>query len=500
MTDDQTKRDPVAPGDDDEQTSPFRYLDRDQWYEDDERVVADPGEDTAAVADVDAEATAANPESELAEEPIPLAAHVDADEWIPDDSGQLPDVADTSELQDEQDVVSAEPDPYDFGDPLESDATTTSPPTEDVEPAPEPVREGERVSTAAALSGGLASMGAGWSSRAGGLFGRITRPIESQFAPLRGLVQSTTQRSLIVIAIAIGLISLLADDAGFALMVMSFVLPLLIVESILRRDVFEKEPPLILFGVGGAGLAAGLILSAISSWIVRERWFDSGLLNNGAAGYGGVYADRAGTAGFIVQFFVGLVIPILGLAAIIALPIYLRRYVQFRNEIMDGAILGAVGAAGFAIGASIIFFAPAIGDGLPRMQVSDWTLTSVAIVIVRPIILTLAGAMFGIAIWRYMREGRIGGMVLPVIGGAGIWMLLSLGTIQVEPSGISVEFLWNIVLGLAAYVLYQRSVAGAIAIDRAALGNAGSRMVCPSCRQVTPVGAFCANCGASLQE
>jgi hypothetical protein len=304
---------------------------------------------------------------------------------------------------------------------------------------------------------------------------------------------------IIGLAVILALISLLADNSGFALMVLGFVLPLLIVLSVVRQDVFESEPPLILLGVGAVGLVAGLILGGVGSWVMHERWFDSGNLNYGAMGFGGRYADNAGNADFLVWLLNGLLLPLVALAAVIAVPIALRRYTQFRNEVMDGAILGVISAAGFAIGTTIIFLSPGVSDGLPYFSVSDWTLTTFAVIAVRPTILVLGGAMLGVAIWRYMRESDLYGMVLPAAGSVGAWLLLSLGTIQLQPAGVSVEFLWNILIAIGVFLIYRRVIAVAVALDRSALGGSGGRIVCPHCRKLTPAGTFCANCGESLQ-
>jgi hypothetical protein len=165
---------------------------------------------------------------------------------------------------------------------------------------------------------------------------------------------------------------------------------------------------------------------------------------------------------------------------------------------MDGAIMGAIGGAGFAIGATIVFLAPGVSDGLPHTSVSDWTLTTIAIIVTRPIILTLGGAMLGIAIWRYMRDGNMYSLVMPAIGSVGMWLLLALGTVQLQPAGLSIEFLWNLLLVASAVVLYQRVATEAVAIDLQAAGADGNRIICPHCHKLTPAGAFCANCGKSL--
>jgi hypothetical protein len=192
--------------------------------------------------------------------------------------------------------------------------------------------------------------------------------------------------------------------------------------------------------------------------------------------------------------------PLVALAAVIAVPLWMRRIQRFRNEIMDGAILGAITTAGYAIGTTIVFLAPGIGDGLPQASVSDWTLISLAVVFTRPTILVLGGAMLGIAIWRYNREQQLVALVKPAIGSVVFWLLLGLITVQLQPAGVSVEFVFELALTFAAVTLFLQSINQAVEIDRRVLAINGNRMVCPHCHKVTPVGAYCANCGGALTE
>lgn len=509
MADDQSRRNPESGG---TETSPeydqhtYKHLDRDQWYDDDESLEDDASVTGPAPADANSadSATTAqddDPDHAIADQKLALesaeASRANATDPIEDDAtgateldpydfGDAPKSAETSDIDD---VIEAE-----FPEPAVDEPTGTD---EQPEPQPEPTAEG--MAAGAAMPSRLTSIGSGWNKKAGSFFGRYFNPVETALKPASGLVATSTQRAIVGIASVVALLSLLADNSGFALMVLGFVVPLIVVLSVMRQDVFETEPPLILLGVGGVGLLVGLILGWLSSWIMREQWFDFGNLNFGAFGFGGRYADAGGNANFLVWLLNGILIPIIALAAIIALPIALRRYAIFRNEIMDGTILGMISATGFAIGTLIVFLSPGVSDGLPYNSVSDWTLIIFAVLIIKPVIITLGGAMLGIAIWRYMRDADINGMILPAAASVGAWLLLSLGTIQLQPAGVSVEFLWNLLIAGAVFVIYRRVVSSAVAIDSAALGDAGGRVVCPSCRKITPAATFCANCGESLQ-
>jgi len=346
----------------------------------------------------------------------------------------------------------------------------------------------------------FAGAGVGWDEKAGSYIGRVFGPVEQALRPTRILLATRGQRAVTAIGVVLTLLSLLADSAGFALIVLGIVTPVLMVLAVLEEDVFEKEPFVILTALGIAGLLMGLILGGLGSWVMSEQWFDTGKLNYGAAGYGGRYADAAGDPNWIIYLWNATLMPLIALAALFALPTLMRRIQRFRNEIMDGAILGAIVTAGYAIGTTIVFLAPGIGDGLPRASVSDWTLITLGIVITRPTILVLGGAMMGIAIWRYNREQNLRAIIRPVIGSLVFWLLLSFSTVQLQASGVSVEFVFQLVLAFAAVALFLQSIAEAVEIDQRVLGVNGNRIVCPHCHKVTPVGAFCANCGKSLTD
>ena len=171
----------------------------------------------------------------------------------------------------------------------------------------------------------------------------------------------------------------------------------------------------------------------------------------------------------------------------VAAPIALRRFNTYRNEVMDGAILTGAGAAGFAIGSAIIFWAPIFNHGGPSIDVSDWTLMIIGMAIVRPVVITLAGAMLGAGIWRYMMTPKTSILILPAAGSIGGMILLYLGSLWIQPSGGGIwpEALWLVLVGIAVFILYRMVLAAAIDQDRRALGGDGTRLVCPHCHRLT---------------
>ena len=329
---------------------------------------------------------------------------------------------------------------------------------------------------------------------------RWAEGVRSYLDPRLHMFSTIPHRRVLAAGIVLILLCLLANSGGLALIVLSALLPILIVVTLTQHDVFEKESNLLIGAVGAGGAAVGIVVALFSAWIQSSQWFDTGVLNFGAAGFGGRFADDAGSAPFIVWSLVGLLIPSVAIAGIAGIPIALRRWPQFRNEVMDGMILAGASAAGFAIGTSMVYWWPMIAAPGPQTNVSDWTLSIIGVAILRSAVITLCGAMIGAGIWRYMVTPGASVVVLPATGGVVGYLLLTFGSIQLQAAGNWPEFIWIALLLVAVFVLYRRVLDRAVSTDRQALGNDQGRLVCPSCHKVTPAGAFCARCGKPLSQ
>ncbi len=337
-------------------------------------------------------------------------------------------------------------------------------------------------------------------SRMGGVLGRLRGEPGDLLDPTLQAATAVPQR-MVLIGGAIGIfMALLSNNAGLALIVASAIVPVSIALALNQRDLFEKESTLAVSAAGGAGLVIGVILGLVSSWIVSSSWFSYGTLNYGAAGFGGRFANLAGSVPFSVWLLSGLLLPLVGLAAIVAVPFAMRRWPQFRNEVMDGVILCGTSAAGFAIGSAIVYWAPMVSGRGPQTDVADWTLTALGVALLRPIVITLAGAMLGAGIWKYMSSAHPASLLLPAVGSIGGILLLSFGSLQFGPSGLWPEAVWTGLVAIASFMIYRLVLNAAISADRAVIGENRTRVVCPSCRKITPAGAFCAHCGSTLEQ
>jgi len=327
----------------------------------------------------------------------------------------------------------------------------------------------------------------------------VPEPVRRFLAPSLTLHWAPMHRS-VAIGGGLVLLALLVNSAGTALIVASGIVAILLAMTLLQQDLFERESPALIAVAGVIGGVIGIVIGTVQSWLTSSNWFDLGTLNYGAAGFGGRFADLGGTAPFSVWMLNGLILPLIALAGVAAAPVALRRLPQFRNEVMDGIILVGASAAGFTIGTALVFWSPMLGGRGPQTDVSDWTLTLIGMVLLRPVVITLAGAMLGAAIWRYMITPSIGRIVLPAVGSVGAFLLLTFGSIQLQPAGLWPEVIWTLILAAVTFAIYRVVLKGAITEDRKAMGAEGSRTVCPNCQQITPASAFCANCGEPLSE
>jgi ribosomal protein L32 len=328
---------------------------------------------------------------------------------------------------------------------------------------------------------------------------RLMNRAASYLEPLALWTRPGGVRAILAIGVLLVLVSLLANSGAMAIIVGASILPAVILYWCRRVDVFEQEPWYYIAGFAIVGVVTGALLGWLGAITTTGAWFDDGVLNFGAAGYGGRFAEAAGNAPFIVWLVCGVIIPIAALAAIIAGPLLMRQTISLRNEVMDGLTLAAAMGGGYAIGTATVFVAPIFGQDGPAISASGWTLTTIGLTILRPLLWTLAGGMIGAAAWRYLLSGKLASALVPAAAGIAAPLLATLLSIQLAPTGLWAEIALGAVVAIAVVVMYQRTLTDAIRQDRGILGADDARVVCPNCQRVTPAGQYCAHCGQELQ-
>lgn len=333
-------------------------------------------------------------------------------------------------------------------------------------------------------------------SRLGDLRAQLFRVLE----PIADWTKPGAVRAILAVGAALIVLSLLANSGALALVIGACLLPLAILYWCTRNDVFEREPLYILAGFAIAGIAVGALLGWFSSLLVENSWFDDGVLNYGAAGFGGKFAEAAGNPPFAVWSLVGIVLPFAAIAALIGLPLAGRQALSLRNEVMDGVTVAAALGGGIAVGSAMVFVSPMYSGGGPQINAQGWTLLTIGLTIVRPLIWTFAGGLLGAAAWRYLLSGTMQASIIPAVLGVAGPLLYTLMSLQLQASGMWGEFLWGIVVAAVLGFFYQKTVSSAVSQDRRILGTSNARVVCPHCGKVTPAGQYCANCGEPLPQ
>ena len=261
---------------------------------------------------------------------------------------------------------------------------------------------------------------------------------------------------------ALVLLALLANNAGLALTVLSAIVPLLLLLALSGgRSALTSDMAVMLAMTGLGGVVVGGVLGWIGARVVASEWFNTGVLNFGAAGYGGRFAHAAGDASWLIWFINGIVLPIVAMAAALALPVALHRSGRFEAVTGNGLLLGAAAGAGYAIGTATVFWSPLNVHAAPGFAVSDWTLMVIGIAVVQPIVAVLALAALGKAVWRYLEDRQLAPAVLPTICGLGGILLLRLGSIWVQPrqDHLWLEFCWTVLVTAGVVVLYRIAIA-----------------------------------------
>lgn len=278
-------------------------------------------------------------------------------------------------------------------------------------------------------------------------------------------------RATLTIAALLALIALLTDSGATALIISAAVVPVVLLITIALRiedwtTVSWVQNGMMLL----IGLVVGLPLAWIATRIVKRSWIDGGVLQFGATSFGGVAAETAGSAPFLVWLVVGLLLPIVVLVVIAAAPAGLRMALSMNPREGTGMMLSASVAAGYVIGAAIIFYLPLGSELPPIMSTSQWTLTILGLAVIRPIIWVTSGAMLGAVMWRYMATASMPEVAIPAAMAVGLPILFSLLSLAVAPAGLWPAVLMGIVFAGVGMFLLRRFEESARKHDAMAVG------------------------------
>lgn len=278
-------------------------------------------------------------------------------------------------------------------------------------------------------------------------------------------------RGILAATVVFALIALLANSGASALIIAATAIPIVLVVRLAMQLRFHTPTGWIQISMMAfVGLMAGLPLAWFASRMVRRTWIETGVLNFGAAGFGGTFADAAGAAPFVVWLVVGLLLPIVIILGVGAIPAALRMVLNSAPRETTGMLLSGALAAGYVVASAIMFYRPLYAELAPQMTTSQWTLTIFGIAVIRPLVWVLAGAMTGAMVWRYVRTASPASILIPAIIAVSIPLGFSLVSLAASPAGYWLETILGVLFAGSAIFFYDRFLPVAIKND-AVLGS-----------------------------
>lgn len=295
--------------------------------------------------------------------------------------------------------------------------------------------------------------------------------LAAALAPLLTWSKSPIIRGTLTVGGILILVSLLSDSGLGALVIAAILGAVVIMLRLYQHLQPLSKTELIAAAVLALlGLTAGVPLSWLAANTVNNSWFDTGILNYGAAGYGGEFSATAGSAPWQVWLIVGVLLPIVVVVAITAVTFVARVALSLNTRERTGMFLAAAAASGFVVASAIIFYQPLSQHPAPHISTSQWTLAILGISVIRPLVLILSGAMLGAVAFRYLRTMDPGTVIMPAIVAIAIPIGFGLVSMAAQSAGAWAEFLVGVVFAIVASWVYQRflNLTAHVTLDRSA--------------------------------
>lgn len=300
--------------------------------------------------------------------------------------------------------------------------------------------------------------------------------------PRRG--HNTFRFLLAMGAVVIGGLAL-AGLFPLALIAAAVLVPLLAVLYFHEVDVYEREPVRVFAFTVGWGVATGVAL---------------GFLHDAVESAGAVLAPQT-TAHAVL--WDGLLLPLIGLVAVLLGPLALLAYRRF-NDVLDGVAFGGAAAATFAGGWLLAHSATFLSVGLaPTGLVAPWTVRLLTLGLAMPVLDAAAiGAATGSFWLRYRasveerrRYGLLARPALAVVCSAILLAGASLLQLYLDPWGALAAL---IALDAIALVWLRVLIHVGLVEERSEAGPAPATP-CLNCHRAVAHEAFCSYCGVAVR-
>ncbi len=290
------------------------------------------------------------------------------------------------------------------------------------------------------------------------------------------------------IAFAAGLLAMLAlVVAGafpVALVGAAVLVPALVLLYVYSVDVYEDTPIRVIAATMGWGALAGAA---------------SGFVTNAISDAGSV----TGTQRPLEVLLFGVVVPLIGLALMVAGPLVLLRDRHF-NDVLDGATFGVASAAAFVAAQILVGSASLFAAGIrPIGEPVAWIARIFALGVALPVVAAGAvGSVVG-AIWlRYRSPVRdrdaLGIVGNPLVAAVIAGVLLVATALAAQLPGPILDVAVQLVLAAISLVWLRRTLHLGL-LQEALEIEIGPAIECANCARMTPYHTFCGHCGIALR-
>lgn len=269
-----------------------------------------------------------------------------------------------------------------------------------------------------------------------------------------------------------------------AILVATFLVPVLYLIYLYESQVYRDEPALVLGFTIGGGALLGLILAVI------ER-----AVYNPYAEVGNPLRGAGLSLGALL--FIGLLVPVVQ-EVLKPLPaLFLPNRADF-PETVDGLVFGIAAGLGFSVAGSLVAFSSALAALPPHLAPGNWIYDLATLAVFQPLLQGSATGIIVAAVWRY-RRGRLGRREIAGVAVAvGAHVAFALGTQVLKDALVSqlLVLVWQALL-VGALLVYVRYLLHHALLEEAAhMGFAET--VCPNCHRHIVASGFCPNCGMAL--
>ena len=269
-----------------------------------------------------------------------------------------------------------------------------------------------------------------------------------------------------------------------AILVATFLVPVLYLIYLYEAQVYRDEPATVLGFTIGGGAVLGLVLTLVERALYNPFPTIGNPLRNVGFSIGAI-------------LFLGILVPVVQ-EVIKPLPaLFLPNRADF-PETVDGLVFGIAAGLGFSVAESLVTFSAALTSLPVPMAPGNWIYDLATLALLQPLLQGSATGLVVAAIWRY-RRGRLARREVGGIAAAiGAHVAFALGTQLIKDALLSqvVVLVWQAVVvgGLLVYVRYL--LHHALLEEAAHMGFAET--VCPNCHMHIVASGFCPNCGMAL--